>query len=182
VTSGDRDDDSTATLELINTELTARLTRQTDVGKGIDTKAAALAGFAAVGSQFLATRSVEPVLATFAYAAYALAFGAAVGGFAVATYKDVPKPRRLADKYGREPKAEVLRRLVAVRVVAIEENADKYDTKARRWRVALAALVAGLALSVVAMVQTGDRDPGPGKRQSSGGGGGVDRTASAGGP
>jgi len=51
-----------ATLELLNSELASRLTRQADSLAKIDTKAVFLIGFAATAAQFLATHKHQPVL------------------------------------------------------------------------------------------------------------------------
>ena len=63
------------TVDLVNTEVAASLTRQYDAGASIDTKAAILVGYTAAASSFLATRQAQPVLAGLAYAAYGLAAG-----------------------------------------------------------------------------------------------------------
>jgi hypothetical protein len=162
-----------ATLELINTEIAGRLTRQVDAGKSIDTKAAVLAGFAVTAAQFVAGREAQPVVVAFAFAAYLLAFGFAIAALRVGTYMDVPDPRELLDGYAMRSKAETLAELAAERVARFEENADKHDRKARRWQRGLAALTLALALSLWAMVQTGDRDPGaePGRQQPANRGG-----------
>lgn len=180
VTSGDSQDGDTDTLELINTEVTARLTRLTEAGKGIDTKAGVLAGFAATAAQFLAGRDAQPLLQGLGLGAYALAFLFAVWALAVATYLDVPDPRELVNTYARRPKAIALADLVVERVNAIESNAKKHEAKARRWWIALGWLAVGLVLSIAAIVQTDDRDPGPGQGRSPAGGG-AGLTASGGG-
>jgi hypothetical protein len=165
VTHGSSPDGDVGTLDLINNELTARLARQTDAGKGIDTKAGILATFAAVAAQFLATRHTQPVLAVIAYVAYAVAFGLAVWGLAVTDLKDVPKPRHLVEMYAREEKDKVLRPLIVKRVDGLESNQRMYKAKAKRWQYSLVALAVGVALSVLAMVHTEDRAQEPGERQ-----------------
>src|SRR5258708_10562218 len=59
------------TLDLINSEISASLARQSDSGKNIDTKAVVLVGYAVAAAAFLATRHAQPVLAPLAYIAYA---------------------------------------------------------------------------------------------------------------
>src|SRR5260370_17645936 len=59
------------TLDLINSEISASLARQSDSGKNIDTKAVVLVGYAVAAAAFLATRHAQPVLAALAYIAYA---------------------------------------------------------------------------------------------------------------
>src|SRR5258708_37515786 len=61
------------TLDLINSEISASLARQSDSGKNIDTKAVVLVGYAVAAAAFLATRHAQPVLAALAYIAYAAA-------------------------------------------------------------------------------------------------------------
>src|SRR5258708_21373026 len=59
------------TLDLINSEISASLARQSDSGKNIDTKAVVLVGYAVASAAFLATRHAQPVLAALAYIPYA---------------------------------------------------------------------------------------------------------------
>lgn len=140
------------TLKLILDELTARVTRQIDGSKSIDTKAGILAGFAATAATFLAPRHVQPVLAGAAYAGYAVAFVFALAALAVTTYKDVPDARVLVNEYALEPKIKALRDLVVERTKALEANADKQAKKARRWWTAAVALGVGVVFSVLAVL------------------------------
>src|SRR5438874_1225918 len=71
------------TLELINTELAARLDRQADASDKIDTKAVVLAGYVVAAASFLATQHPQPLLAGLAYAAYIATFGLNVLVYAV---------------------------------------------------------------------------------------------------
>ncbi len=151
MTTGASQDGDTGTLELINSELAARFARQDEAGRGIDTKATTVAGFAAVAAQFLATRHTQPILAGLAYAAYAVAFGLAMWTLAVAKYNDPPKPRHLVERYAREPQAKALSSLIVQRVKAIENNTKKHYAKAWRWRYSVVALTLGLVLSVAAI-------------------------------
>jgi hypothetical protein len=181
VTEGDKQDGASDTLELINAEFTGRLARQAEAGRGIDTKAGILAGFAAAAAQFLAVRDARPVPAIVALIAYAVAFVLSVWSFAVATYEDVPKPREFIEDYARGTKGKALAGLIVERTHAYESNAIKYRGKAKRWRLALIALGVGLSFSIGAIVQTGDRDTGAQQRDAPSGGGSA-HTASAGGP
>src|SRR5260370_9814981 len=61
------------TLDLINSEISASLARQSDSGKNIDTEAVVLVGYAVAAAAFLATRHAQPLLAALAYIAYAAA-------------------------------------------------------------------------------------------------------------
>jgi hypothetical protein len=145
-----------ATLDLINTEIAGRLGRQAAAGSQVDTKAALLAGAAATATQFLASREgPRPVFAHLAYVAYAVAFLTAVGAYAVARYQDVPDPRGLVRECVQLTKAEVLARLAATRTRAFEANRSKHRRKVVLWWISVAVLSAGLALSTIAIVQTG---------------------------
>src|SRR5258708_10263967 len=61
------------TLDLINSEISASLARQSDSGKNIDTKAVVLVGYAVAAAAFLATTHAQPVLAALAYIPYSAA-------------------------------------------------------------------------------------------------------------
>jgi hypothetical protein len=61
--------DQKQTLDLINSELAARLARQAESGAKVDTKAIFLVGFAATAVQFLASRSFEPFTGAAAFTA-----------------------------------------------------------------------------------------------------------------
>lgn len=148
-------DDHTDTLDLINSELTGRLARQSAAGAQVDTKAALVAGVAATATQFLATRPhPHGGLAFTAYVAYALAFLAAVGSYALTRYQDVPDPRGLVRERAGGTKAQTLAHLVATRVKVFESNAGKHARKVFLWWVSVGLLVLGLALSAAAIVQT----------------------------
>lgn len=153
-------------LDLINTELAARLARQSDAGAQIDTKAIALVGYAGAASLFLATRHFQPVLGGAAFAAYAAAAAAGIWAFAVGTYEDVPDPRPLFNNYAIRPKSDALAAMAATRVEVFESNVPKHNRKAERWRVSLAALMLGVILMVASLlVHTGShvKSVGPGQ-------------------
>ena len=158
------------TLALINDELTARLARQSEAGAAIDTKAVVLVGYALVAVSFLATQHPDIVLASFAYAAYAIAVGYGIASYAVGSYSDVPAPRALLNGYGARPKTEALAALSAERVLAFESNATRHSRKASRWRISLAVLLVGVTFTVVAVVaHNGHHDRPAGARQSGAG-------------
>lgn len=141
----------TQTLEVINTEITASLTRQSDAGAKIDTKAGLLVGYAVVASSFLATRHAQPVLAALAYAAYALAAAFGIWAYAVRMYQDVPEPRQLFNSYLARSKAQTLAALAATRVEVFESNEQKHARKARRWWLSVACLVVGVTSMLFAL-------------------------------
>src|SRR5260370_24086717 len=93
------------TLDLINSEISASLARQSDSGKNIDTKAVVLVGYAVAAAAFLATRHAQPVLAALAYIAYAAAGSFRVWGYAIPPYPDVPDPRQPLHAYLEPPQA-----------------------------------------------------------------------------
>jgi hypothetical protein len=174
------EDGDPETLKLILDELTARVTRQIDASKGIDTKAGIVAGFAVTAATFLAGRHVQPVLAGIAYFGFAVAFVFGVAALAVTTYKDVPEARVLVNEYARAPKIKALSDLVVERTKVLEFNAKKQTTKAHRWWTAVVALGVGVVFSVLAVVvvHTDDRDRAQ-QRQPAGGGGGSSGAVSA---
>jgi hypothetical protein len=136
------------TLDLINTEITARLARQYDSGTSIDTKAVVLVGYAGTAAAFLTTRHAQPVLATLAYVAYAVAAGFGIWAYAVTYYDEVPKPRALYNEYWEQPKADVLADLAATRVKVCEDNAAKLRWKFTRWWISLASLAVAMTLMI----------------------------------
>jgi hypothetical protein len=140
------------TLELINFELTTRLDRQTDSSAKIDNKAVVLAGYSVAAASFLATQHPQPVLASLAYAAYAVTFGLSVAAYAVGPAREVPNPRRLLNGYAARTKPQVLIALAAERVKAFDVNARRHKRKARLWQISLASLGVGVTLMVVSVV------------------------------
>ena len=141
------------TLELLNNEAAARLTRQSDSLAKFDTAAVFLVGFAATAAQFLATHKHNDVLAYCAFAAYAVSLVAGVHTFRVAEYKDL-EPRHLVVSYVRLPKELALIRLASSRASLFEENERRHQKKARYWWVSRGSLIVGLGLSTVALLHT----------------------------
>lgn len=139
------------TLELINTEVTASLTRQFSSAQSIDTKAITVVGYAGAAAAFLATRHAEAILAAFAYAAYGLSAVFGMWTFALRTYTDVPRPRDLFNGYWTRPKARVLAALAATRVKAFESNIKEEQRKRRRWWLSVASLAAGMTLMILSL-------------------------------
>lgn len=151
-------EDKKETLELINSELAARLARQSESGAKVDTKAIFLVGFAATAAQFLASRSFEPYTGAAAFVAYAVAIAFGISVFNLAEYEDI-KPREVLDTYGRSLKGATLGALAATRVGMFEKNDRLHQRKTKRWTVALAAVAAGICLSTVSLVlHTGGHD------------------------
>ncbi|UXX98116.1 hypothetical protein N7U49_48370 (plasmid) [Streptomyces sp. AD2-2] len=93
------------TLELLNNEVAARLTRQSDSLAKIDTKAVFLIGFAATAAQFLATHKHHDVLAYCAFAAYAITLLTGVHTMRVAEHKDL-EPRVILTDNVAFPKSQ----------------------------------------------------------------------------
>ncbi|WP_256096503.1 hypothetical protein [Streptomyces sp. LUP30] len=139
------------TLELLNNEVAARLTRQSDSLAKIDTKSVFLIGFAATAAQFLATHKHHDVLAYCAFAAYAITLLAGVQTMRVAEHKDLEPRVILTDNVGF-PKSQALAALAATRASIFEENQRRHEMKARYWAVSLSTLVVGLGLSTVALL------------------------------
>jgi multidrug transporter EmrE-like cation transporter len=139
------------TLELINAEITASIARQASSGRNLDTKAVLLIGYAGAAASFLATRHAQPVLAAFAYAAYAAAVAAGIWAAAVRVYQDVPEPRRLFTEYLARSRAETLAALAASRVDAFESNTSKQARKATGWWISLGCLAVGMTLMLFSL-------------------------------
>ncbi|MGW7109304.1 hypothetical protein ACWGHU_24415 [Streptomyces xanthophaeus] len=139
------------TLELLNNEAAARLTRQSDSLAKIDTKAVFLIGFAATAAQFLATHKHHDILAYCAFAAYAVTLLTGVETIRVAEHKDL-EPRPMLAAHVRSPKGQALAALAASRASIFEENKRRHEQKARYWVVSLWSLVLGLGLSTVALL------------------------------
>lgn len=140
------------TAELINTEISASLTRQVSSGSSIDTKAVVLVGYSAAASSFLAARHTQPALAALAYLGYVAAAGFGIWAYGVRLYRDVPSPRRLFDGYLAKSKPETLAALAATRVEAFESNAVKLGQKARWWLLSLVSLAVGVTAMVLSLI------------------------------
>ncbi|MBQ0850213.1 hypothetical protein J8N05_18625 [Streptomyces sp. BH-SS-21] len=152
--------DQEQTLELINSELAARLARQSESGAKVDTKAVFLVGFAATAAQFLASRSFEPFSGAAAFVAYAVAVGFGISVFNLAAYEDL-EPRATLAAYARSTKGAALGELAGTRVRFFERNDVLHQRKTKRWTVTMAAVAAGIFLSTVSLVLHTD---GHGKR------------------
>jgi hypothetical protein len=86
-----------------------------------------------------------------AFGLYAAAFVASLLAVSVTLYGDL-SPRPLVELYAERSEAEVLRRLIATRVVIFDKNLRKQNQKALWWWVSVVALAFGLAISAVAIV------------------------------
>ncbi|MFJ3481505.1 hypothetical protein [Streptomyces microflavus] len=139
------------TLEVINSELAARLARQAESGAKVDTKAIFLVGFAATAVQFLATRNFELFTGIAAFTAYAIAIGFGIAVFNLASYEDL-KPRETLETYARATKGATLGALAGTRVGFFEKNDQLHQRKTKRWTVALTAVASGILLSTVSLV------------------------------
>ncbi|MGW6263330.1 hypothetical protein [Streptomyces sp. NPDC055085] len=139
------------TLELLNGEVAARLTRQSDSLAKIDTKAVFLIGFAATAAQFLATHKHHNVFAYCALFVYAVALLAGVWTIRVAEHRDL-EPRPMLAAYVGLPKSRVVAALAASRATVFEENQRLHEKKACYWAVSLYSLIVGLGLSTVALL------------------------------
>ncbi|MFI2215109.1 hypothetical protein [Streptomyces sp. NPDC020141] len=150
-------------LELINNEIASRMTRQTEAGAKVDTKAIFVVGFAATAAQFLAARPFEPYTGIAAFVAYAVAIGVGISIFSLANYEDI-EPRALLEDHGRSEKPATLIALAATRVTMFEKNKAVHRRKTNRWTVSLTAIAVGICLSTVSIVlHTGAHDRKPGK-------------------
>ena len=141
----------TETLELINTEVTAGLARQSDAAKNIDAKAIVLVGYTGAAATFLATRHPQAILAVLAYGAYALAAALGIWAYSVHGHHNVPYPRELFNRYWTRSKSEALAALAATRAEAFDSNTEELKRKAKRWWLSLAALAIGIVLMVLSL-------------------------------
>ncbi|MFE1909531.1 hypothetical protein ACFW96_38615 [Streptomyces gardneri] len=139
------------TLELLNNEVTSRLTRQSESLAKIDAKALFLIGFAATAAQFLATRQRHDVLAYCAFAAYAVTLLTGVLAMRVAKHQDL-EPRPMLAAHVRSAKGQVLAELAATRASIFEKNKEIHDRKAWLWTASLWSMAVGLGLSTVALL------------------------------
>ncbi|MGO8956053.1 MAG: hypothetical protein ACLQFR_01555 [Streptosporangiaceae bacterium] len=144
-----------ATLELINSELSASLARQASVSHRLDAKATLLVGYAGAVSSFLAAQHHrQPVLAGLAFAAFAAAAGSGIAASAVRRHQDVPAPRTLLTKYVTRSRAQALAALAATRVEVFESNARGNTSKTRWWRISLGCIAIGMTLMIFALTTT----------------------------
>ncbi|WP_194890912.1 hypothetical protein [Catenulispora pinisilvae] len=146
-----------ANLELINSELAGRASRQDDANGKVDTKIAFLLGFIATAAQFLASHHPQRTLGTLAFASYILAFGCGLPALAIRRYTDIA-PRWLLDDLGREDKPTALLMLCSTRVKACEANAKKHRWKTAWWWSSLVATILALVLSAIGIVDAGSHD------------------------
>lgn len=143
------------TLALINSEVAAILAQQADDSAKIETKAVVLVGYAGALSAFLATRHSQPLLAIFAYIAYAITAGLGITAFMAAPrLRSSLAPRTLFANYADRTYGETLAALAATRVKIFESNGPGLQTKARIAQMSLAALVLGVPLMVAAIIVT----------------------------
>jgi len=166
-------DDSTKapeleTLELMNNEISGRLSRQSAALSQIDTKAAILGGLAVAGTQFLASKTPDSTaLQVWAFVLFGIAFVTAVLTYSLARFIDVPYPDKLIDDYVFKTKTEILSALITTRADAFEKNAGTGRRKVTFWWVSVGALALAILLSVLAMVHHGSHeqpDPKPSGR------------------
>jgi hypothetical protein len=152
-------DERRKALELMNVELQKRLELQFTVGDRIDTKATLVLGFVGIAAQFLLTHPHRDSWVTgAALTSYAFSFLAGVATVALRSYQVVPKPRWLTSEYAKHlasGDSDVVRpllgKLVGLRVLACEHNAqvDKHKTVA--WWLSVGGLTVGLALSATSL-------------------------------
>ncbi|MFD4786253.1 hypothetical protein ACFWN1_04080 [Streptomyces sp. NPDC058459] len=138
-------------LELINSEIAARMARQSEAGAKVDTKAVFVVGFAATAAQFLAARPFEPYTGIAAFVAYAVSIGVGISIFSLAKYEDI-EPRAVLDSHGRDEKPTTLMALAATRVTMFETNGAAHERKTKRWVVSLTAIAVGICLSTVSVL------------------------------
>jgi hypothetical protein len=143
------------TLELINAEVSASLTRQVALGSRLDSGCVFVAAYAGAAAAFLASRPFQPVLAGLAFAALAIATAFAILACSVRLKHDVPEPRGLFTGYVTTSRTQALAALTASRVEAFERNARCYTNKVRRWWISLAFLAAGMTLLILALASVG---------------------------
>lgn len=147
-----------ASLELINKELTDRLTRQDQSHSRVETKLTLVIGFAATAAQFLATRHPfrtpwSTLFGLCAFGAYIGAFTVGLWGLRLSKYRelDAAELRQLAEV----SQVEVLMQLIGTRRAAVQANKSRGISKVRSWWWSTGLLAAGLLASVVCIVQSG---------------------------
>ena len=141
-------------LEVINTEISASLARQSASGDRIDSKSVFLVGYAGAASSFLATRHLQqPLLAGLAFAAFAAAAVLGILAYAVRLHLDVPEPRVLLTKYVTESRTQTLAALAASRVMAFEANSAGHRAKRALWWLSLCSIATGMVLMILSLIR-----------------------------
>lgn len=146
--------------ELINTEQAARLERQGQSLARIENKAGAVAAFAVVGGQFLATRhpfatSWSTLFAVLAFTCYVLTAGCSIWVARVAKGADLPAADLVADaKNDSLSRADVMKQLITDRDTVYQESKHQNVRRAHAWWVSVGLLSAGLASSVTCIMLT----------------------------
>lgn len=153
----DSNDEDVDTLELINAELTSRLSRQDQSLSRIETKSTVVLGFAATAAQFLATRDPfrtpwSTLFGLVAFLVYAGAFACGVWALRVAKFDDLdPGELRQIATIG---KADALRQLIWAPRTMFDTNRRKAERKADAWWWSFLLLTAGLLSSAACVMQT----------------------------
>jgi hypothetical protein len=151
------DDFDADTLAMINTEIADRISRQSDALDKIDNKAVLVVGYVLAVVSFLATRPVQPILAAFAYSAFAVAAIAGLVSLAIRPYLDT-NPIQLISYAKRSP-AEILPTGIASQAKVLRFNSGRQRTKVRSWWISISGLAVGTILMVAAiLVQTYEHD------------------------
>lgn len=145
------DDERVVVARLLNAEMTARFSRQSESLNRIDTKGVALLGFTLTVATFATTTRLHAgwlvaVLITLGAAAMA-----GVQTIRVRTYHDAPEPAKIQILAARSERA-ALAALTAAKKNAFDDNAGVLTLKAKWWRRSLAFLVAGVALLAIAQL------------------------------
>jgi hypothetical protein len=151
------DDDQIDAWKLLNSELSARLTRQDASMARVETKAIVVLGFAATAAQFLSTKNPfktpwSILFAVLAFVAYGLAFAVGIWSFRVAKFADL-EGRRLLQLH-TESELELLGKLIGTREEIFTRNAKSAKKKAQAWWWSLYLLAAGLLSSTFCIVHT----------------------------
>jgi len=136
------DDFDVDTLTMINNEIADRISRQSDSLDKIDNKAVLVVGYVLAVVSFLATRQVQPILATFAYSAYAVAAIAGLASLAIRPYLDT-NPIQLIG-YARRSPADTLPTIIASQAKVLRFNSRKQRTKVRNWWISVGGLAVGM--------------------------------------
>src|SRR5439155_16872092 len=130
------------TLELLNAELSQRLSLQVSSSERVDVKAVVLLGFIVTATQLLLTRSDNWFWNYVALVPYAAAFVAGLAALRLRTFKTVPEPARVVEVYRAGVASStpnlyehMLAVLVGTRNDAFRDNWKVDRDKVRAWRV-----------------------------------------------
>lgn len=138
-----------ATYELLNDEVTARLSGLRTASERIETKATFLAGFAVTASTVLLDAGPLDWPRRVVLVLFGLAFASSVFAFAVWRWDEPPHPQRAIEMYAKAPRIEALAGIVGTKAQAYADNQTRQELKANAWYAAAGLLAVALLVLLV---------------------------------